>query len=152
MPNVIILKVRKNWSAPINIFCNIKNIATCRTLTSSPCKIGLKFDKMCKKIVLKVRTVVSPGKIRYFWDFGWSYIQKLTSTTQNFHLGITFEISTSFGQPPHVLSTFLVLFPKIVFFGIFEHVTSKKLTSDRKLTSQLTSKKNCFFQKCLICK
>ena len=41
--------------------------------------------KCANKIVLKDRTVVSPGKIRYFWDFGWSYIQKLTSTTHNFH-------------------------------------------------------------------
>ena len=36
MPNVIILKVRQNWSTPINIFCEIKNTATCRMLTSPP--------------------------------------------------------------------------------------------------------------------
>ena len=48
-------------------------------------RIFLKFcQNVLKKIVLKDRTVVSPGKILYFWDFRWSYIQKLTSTTQNF--------------------------------------------------------------------
>ena len=49
------------------------------------------MPKCANKIVLYDRTVVSPGKMRYFWDFGWSYLQKLTSTTQNFHFAITFE-------------------------------------------------------------
>ena len=80
---------------------------------------SLNFSRMCQKILLKDRTVVSPGKIRYFWDFGWSYIQKLTSTTQIFYLGIAFEISISYGQPPHFFSTFLVRFLKIAFFVIF---------------------------------
>ena len=68
--------------------------------------------KCARKILLKDSTVVSPGKIWYFWDFGWSYIQKFTSTTQIFHLGITFEISISYGPPPHFLVLFWYFFKK----------------------------------------
>ena len=38
------------------------------------------FARMYWKIVLKDRTVVSPGRIRYFWDFGWSYTKYTKSS------------------------------------------------------------------------
>ena len=56
-----------------------------------------------------------PVKVRYFWDFGWSWRQKLTSTTQNFHFGITFEISISNGHHPIFLVLFWQFFQKLHF-------------------------------------
>ena len=99
----------------------------------------LNLAKMCQKIVLKDRTVVSPGKIRYFWDFGWSYIQRLTSTTKNFHFGITFEIiCQNWATTPFFESFSALFFQKLHVLEFFSMWLQKKLTSDRKLTSELT--------------
>ena len=98
----------------------------------------LNFAKMCQKIILKDRTVVSPGKIRYFRDFGWICIPKLTSMTQNFHFAITFGISVKIGSPPYFSSAFLHFLNKLY---VLEFLSMWR----QNVTSALTSKTYLIF-------
>ena len=115
------------------------------------------MPKCAKKIVLNDRTVVSPGKMRYFWDFGWSYLQKLTSTTQNFHFAITFEPIGHFWSSTPFFVFFFDTFSKKSkiwqFWPVFENCdVTFEIDVNYFLTSQKKINQNFFFQNFLKCK